>query len=97
MKLYKFGYNFWTNEVDVREIEVTEKDKCYVGASVRVLKSEINTLSRYNSMYCLENNPSVFLDALLRQKEIELECGLRAVERRKEELENIKKFKKENE
>lgn len=97
MKLYKFGYNFWKNEVDVREIEVTEKDKCYIGASVRALKSEINTLSRYNSMYCLENNPSVFLDALLRQKEIELECDLRAVERRKEELENIKKFKKENE
>ena len=97
MKLYKFGYNFWKNEVDVREIEVTEKDKCYIGASVRALKSEINTLSRYNSMYCLENNPSVFLDALVKAKETALEFSIKEVERQKEELENIKKFKKENE
>ena len=95
MKLYKFGYNFWTNEVDVREIEVTEKDKCYIGASVRVLKSEINTLSRYNSMYCLDNNPSIFLDELLRSKEIELEVANRTVERREKEIEKIKKLQKE--
>ena len=95
MKLYKFGYNFWNNKIDVREIEVIEKDKCYVADSVRVLKSDINTLSSYKSMYCLENNPSTFIDALLRHHEMELEFSLKEVERRKQELVNIKKFKEE--
>lgn len=95
MKLYEFSINLWKNQIDVREIEVTKKNKCYIGAGVRVLKGEINTLSRYNSMYCLDNNPSIFLDALLRGKEIELEVTNRTVERRKKEIENIKKLQEE--
>lgn len=97
MKLYKFGYNFWKNEVDVREIEVTEKDKCYVAGSIRVLKKDINKLTSFNAMYCLENDSSIFVDALVKAKETALEFSIREVERQKEELENIKKFKKENE
>ena len=95
MILYKFGYYEWRDKFEVREIEVEEKEKCYVGNSIRVLKSEINKLTSSGAMYCLENNPSTFIDALSEQNKSKLRYCNKKIRKYKEELKKFDDWKKE--
>ena len=95
MKLYKFGYLNWRDKFDVREIEVEEKDKCYVGESVRVLKSEIDKLTTYDSMYCLSSDPTTFINALVERTKKKFQFYLKSIENCKAELKKFDDWKKE--
>lgn len=95
MVLYLFGLNFWKEQIDVREIEVKERENSYIGNSTRVLKSEINTLSRYGSMYCLDNNPSTFINAIYKATERDWKNKIEEAERCKDKLKIIEKLKEE--
>lgn len=95
MILYKFGYNGRNENFDVREIEVEEKDKCYVGGSIRVLKSELNKLTTYDAMFCLENDPTIFIDALVQKTKKKFQYYLKRIENCKEELKKFDDWRKE--
>ena len=82
MKIYEFstwfsGNNFYS----VREIEVEEKPKVFVGKGIRVNKDKINVLDTGfgDKMYRLDNDPKPYIQAVYERK-------MRIVERKTKEL-----------
>lgn len=72
MILYKFSqwgtYNPNSNGLfSVEEIEAEEKTKIYVAKHRRISKEDIGVLkSSYgNEMYLLENNPEIYINAMI--------------------------------
>ena len=69
MILYKFST--WLtkpNELfSVREIEVEEKAKTYIGKGCRVFKEDIGALltNSGDEMILLENNPEIYINAMI--------------------------------
>ena len=63
MKIYRFSRGF-KNDFSVREIEVEEKPKSFIAEGFRVLKEEINNLDRFDGMYCLSNDPTIYIRAM---------------------------------
>lgn len=70
MKIYEFSTCGYGKLFAVREIEVEEKPKTYIGNGLRINKSKINVVSNYygHIMYCLENNPKIYIDAVIEKK-----------------------------
>lgn len=75
MILYKFTTWTWQKNSNgffaVEEVEVEEKTKIYVGGRRRILKEDIGVLkSGYgNEMYLLENNPEIYINAMIENYE----------------------------
>lgn len=103
MIIYKFTTWKWWGEksplFEVEEIEVEEKPKSYVNNKYhsRINKKEINELntSYGYQMYCLDNNPETFINAVIENKtkkverlEMELQNEKNALEKWKERGEN---------
>ena len=71
MKLYKFETTWKEKGFYVEEIEVEEKPKTYIlpkhFIETRLKKDEIGKLTGClkNRMYCLENNPKIFIKAMI--------------------------------
>ena len=74
MKLYKFEIAWKEKGFYVEEIEVEEKSKTYIlpkcFIETRLKKDEIGKLigCLKNRMYCLENNPKIFIKAIIDEK-----------------------------
>lgn len=71
MILYKFS-TWWTgnNELfSVKQIEVEEKTKIYIGKGCRVRKEDIGILTTHsgNEMYLLENDPETYINAMIKR------------------------------
>lgn len=69
MIIYKFS-TWFTNPAElfsVKEIEVEEKTKIYIGKGCRVKKDDIGrlTTSSGNEMFLLENNPATYINAMI--------------------------------
>lgn len=71
MILYRFS-TWWTgkNELfSVTQIEVEEKTKIYIGKGCRVRKEDIGILTTHggNEMYLLDNDPAIYIDAMIKR------------------------------
>ena len=71
MTIYEFS-TWWTknNELfSVKKIEVEEKSKVYIGKGCRIRKEDIGVLTTHsgNEMYLLENNPAIYIDAMIKR------------------------------
>ena len=88
MKLYRFRTSYRTAFV-VDEIEVEEKLKTYIGCHTRINKDEINKLSNHygNEMYCLDNDPKRYIEAILEMKKKTVEALEKRLSEAKEEVE----------
>lgn len=88
MKLYIFRTSYRTN-FNVEEIEVEEKPKTYIGHHTRINKDEINKLSNHygNAMYCLDNKPNRYIEAILEKKKKTLEALEKRLSEAKKEVE----------
>lgn len=69
MIIYEFS-TWWAKQgalFSVKEIEVEEKPKTYIGAGCRINKDEIGLLqnSLGNRMYLLENKPEIYINAMI--------------------------------
>ena len=91
MKLYRFRKSYRTAFV-VEEIEVEEKPKTYIGSHTRINKEEINKLSSHygNEMYCLDNDPKIYIEAVLRMCKNNVETIEKRLKEAKEEVEKWK-------
>lgn len=87
MKLYRFRKSYRTAFV-VEEIEVEEKPKTYIGHHTRINKDEINKLSNHygNEMYCLDNDPKQYIEAVLRMCKNQAEAIEKRLAEAKEEI-----------
>lgn len=68
MIIYEFKLSYIKNKpFNVTEIEVEEKQKIYVGKYSRIRKDEIGKFSTSygNKMYLLENNPEIYINAMI--------------------------------
>lgn len=70
MIIYKFS-TWWTkpNELfSVKEIEVEEKTKVYIGKGCRIRKEDIGVITTHigNEMYLLENDPATYINAMIK-------------------------------
>lgn len=99
MKIYKFEKSWGKELFAVREIEVEEKPKTYVGIGTRINKDEINVLSTgcFNHMYCLENEPQRFIVAMVEKTKREIETYEKHLAEAKENLERWEAARAENE
>ena len=82
MKIYEFSTWFsGTNFYSVREFEVEEKAKSFVGKSIRVNKDKINVIENSfgDRMYRLDNDPKPYIQAVFERKK-------KIVERKTKEL-----------
>lgn len=88
MKLYRFRRS-WRTAFVVEEIEVEEKTKTYIGNRTRINKDEINKLSNHygNEMYCLDNDPKIYIEAVLKMCENNVEALEKRLAEAKEEVE----------
>lgn len=99
MKLYVFQMSNWgyNPKLTMEEFEVEEKPKSYVCKGKRFSKEDIGHVSGYDFNECklLENNPSKACEILLKRKELELKWEEEKVADKKAEIENLKKYIKE--
>ena len=88
MKLYVFRTSYRTDFV-VKKIEVEEKPKTYIGCHTRINKNEINKLSNHygNEMYCLDNDPKRYIEAILEMKKKTFEALEKRLSEAKKEVE----------
>lgn len=71
MIIYKFSNWFTNGELfTVKELEVEEKPKIYVGNGFRVRKDEIDVLSKSfgENMYCLDSDPKNYVRAVIEKR-----------------------------
>ena len=98
MIIYEFStWGCWNNEsplFKVKEIEVEEKPKTYVNNKLhsRINKDDINKfVGRYGyKMYCLDNNPEIFINAVIESKTKRIENFERELQYEKNALEKWK-------
>ena len=69
MIIYEFS-TWWAKHGElfsVKEIEVEEKTKTYIGKGCRINKGEIGLLQNSwgNRMYLLENKPEIYINAMI--------------------------------
>lgn len=89
MKIYEFSTWFTKGRLfSVQPIEVEEKPKTYVGNHTRINKDEINRLSHSmgHRMYCLDDNPTRFIAAMIEAKKKTVEGLTVRLENEKIEL-----------
>ena len=92
MKLYYF--ESWCKDTyRVSEIEVEEKPKTYIArgkyTQSRIAKDDINKLGRFDDMYCLTSDPTIYIDAMITRCEARVQ---HVQERLKTDEENLKKW-----
>lgn len=73
MIIYEFSTWFANGQgFTVKEIEVEEKPKCYVGKHLRINKTEIDIISGSSyghRMYRLDNDPKYYIEAMIQSCE----------------------------
>lgn len=90
MIIYEFSTWFTNREAfNVREIEVEEKPKTYVGKGLRINKSDIDTISRDygHRMYRLDNDPKPYIEAMIEIRERSVQGAEKRLAEEKAELE----------
>ena len=96
MKLYLFKTRSWFGkpELKIEEFEVEEKNKTYTCKCRRFNKSDIGVVSGYALDECilLENNSKKACEILLTAKEKELERIKEQMQRKIEEINNLKQY-----
>lgn len=96
MKLYVFKTNMWAGKHDlsVEEFDVEEKNKIYTTKYRRFNKSDVGVASGYSNNECilLENNKSKAASILVEAKERELEVIQERLNRKINEIEELKKY-----
>lgn len=72
----------------VKEIEVEEKTKTYIGKGCRINKGEIGLLqsSWGNRMYLLENKPEIYINAMIERCKNSVDIEKIRLERAQERL-----------
>lgn len=93
MIIYEFS-TWWTKHGElfsVKEIEVEEKTKTYIGKGCRINKGEIGLLQNSwgNRMYLLENKPEIYINAMIERCKKHVET---AEIRLKQERESLSKW-----
>jgi hypothetical protein len=90
MIIYEFS-TWFTNGAafNVREIEVEEKPKTYVGKGFRINKSDIDKFSGVcgNRMYRLDNDPKPYIQAMIERRERSVQGAEKRLAEEKAELE----------
>ena len=95
MKLYLFSTSNWTEpKLTVEEFEVEEKVKSYVCKGRRFNKSNIGHVSGYSNNECLllEKDAAKAASILLMQKESELEVIKIKYDKKRAEIDNLKRY-----
>jgi len=90
MIIYEFSTWFTNGQAfKVREIEVEEKPKTYVGKGLRINKSDIDTISSFcgHRMYRLENDPKPYIEAMIESSERSVQVAEKRLAEAKAELE----------
>lgn len=88
MIIYKFETHTFRDNISfsIREIEVEEKPKTYIGNGFRINKDDIDRLSHHygNDMYRLDNDPKPYIEAMIKLSEGRVEaCEKHLVEAKK--------------
>ena len=92
MFIYEFTtWGDWESDnklFSIKEIEVEEKPKCYIGKGVRALKGDIDKLqSGYGcKMYRLDNDPKPYISAVIERKKGKIESLEHSLNMAKNEL-----------
>lgn len=74
MKIYEFTTYGINSLFRVDEIEVEEKPKTYVGRGIRIPKNNVGVFHNAygNRMYLLENNPKIYIAAMITYKKAQI-------------------------
>lgn len=93
MIIYEFSTWFTKNNemYAVKEIEVEEKPKSYIGKGIRINKDDIDKLQHGygNRMYRLDNDPKPYIRAMIDRKK----CNMKvATERLKQATDEFNKW-----
>lgn len=88
MIIYEFTTWHYSSDLPfgVKEIEVEEKPKTYIGKSCRINKDDIGILqSSLDRMYLLENKPEIYINAMIARWESRVNIAeLRLADTRKQ-------------
>lgn len=90
MIIYEFSTWFTNgNGFKVRDIEVEEKPKTYVGKGLRINKSDIDIISSSYGyrMYRLDNDPKPYIEAVIKICESSVQCAENRLADKKADLE----------
>lgn len=91
MIIYKFST--WCTKrgelFSVKEIEVEERPKSFIGKNCRILKSEIDLISSSfgNRMYSLDPDPIPYIEAIMKRIQMRINHHETALEQEKNSLE----------
>lgn len=88
MIIYEFSTHTFRDDISfsIRELEVEEKPKTYIGKGFRINKDDIDRLSNHygNYMYRLDNDPKPYIEAMIKLNEGRVEaCENHLVEAKK--------------
>lgn len=100
MKLYIFKTSNWGHnpKLTMEEFDVEEKPKTYICKGRRFSKKDIGHVTGYGFDECmlLENNPSKACEILIKRKELELNWEEEKIADKRAEIENLKRYIKED-
>ena len=92
MIIYEFStWGAWGSEnklFSITEIEVEEKPKSYIGKGTRVLKEDIDKITKSygNRMYRLTNEPKPYIEAMIEHKKNHIKMLESSLQTEKAEL-----------